>query len=630
VSHGDRRRAPAIDDYGLIGDCRTAALVSRGASLDWWCVPRFDSGSCFARLLDAERGGHCSLTPAAGGRPGAQRYVDDTLVLETALCADAGKARVLDCLAVGPGGLDGDPIEPGPLLLRVVEGVRGVVDLALEVAPRFDYADVHPQIRRVAANRYHALGGDDGLAIGGDADLELHGGHDLQARFAVHAGERVRVWLRFCRPEELEGSDLDPGADAVDALLDGTIAAWREWQRGTIALDTPEGPAVRRSAAVLKALAYAPTGAVVAAPTTSLPEAPGGVRNWDYRYAWIRDSSFAVRALVDAGHEPEADHFRRFVQRSAAGHVDDLLIAYGVGGERRTPELELDLAGYGGARPVRIGNAASGQLQLDALGMLVDLTWRWHERGHSPGDDDWRFLVDLVDRAAEAWSEPDRGLWEWRGEPRHFVHSKVLCWAALDRGLRLAEECLRKAPERRWQRARDELREEIEHRGVRDGHYVQAFDNDGADAALLLLPLAGYVAADDPRMVATTDFVRAELADHGLVRRYDEDDGLPGREGAFLPCSFWLVECLVAQGRHEEARAAFDAALAAANHLGLFPEEYDAGRSLALGNFPQALTHFAHVAGALALAGATPAAPAPPPPGATPQPRPTPTRGRSS
>jgi GH15 family glucan-1,4-alpha-glucosidase len=512
----------------------------------------------------------------------------------------------------------------------VIEGLRGMVDMEVEIAPRFDYADVQPQVRRVAANRYHVLGGDDGLAVGGDPDLDLDGDHDLRARFAVRPGDRVRLWLRFCRPAELEDSDFDPGPEGVDDLLDATLRGWRAWSRRTLALDTPEGPAVRRSATVLKALEYAPTGAVVAAPTTSLPEAPGGVRNWDYRYAWIRDATFAVRALADVGHEPEADRFRRFVQRSAAGHVEDLLISYGVGGERRTPELEIDLAGYRGARPVRIGNAASRQLQLDALGMLVDLTWRWHRRGHSPGDDDWRFLVDLVDRAAEGWREPDSGLWEWRGDPRHFVHSKVLCWAALDRGLRLAEECLRKAPERRWRRVRDELREEIERRGVHDGHFVQAFDHRSADAALLLLPTTGFLAADDPRMVATTDFVREELSDNGLVRRYEEDDGLPGREGAFLPCSFWLVECLVGQGRHEEARAGFDAALATANHLGLFSEEYDAGKGMALGNFPQALTHFSHVAAALALARGTPAAGAQATPAATQPPRPTPTPGRSS
>jgi GH15 family glucan-1,4-alpha-glucosidase len=629
VSGADRRPSPAIEDYGLIGDCRTVALVSNRGSVDWWCVPRFDSGSCFARLLDTERGGHCSLAPADTGAEMSQRYLDDTLVLETALRGEAGEARVLDCLALGPDGLDGPPLEPGPLLLRVVEGLRGLVDLELEVAPRFDYADVHPQVRRVAANRFHVLGGDDGLAVGADAQLELDGDHDLRAQFTVRAGERVRLWLRFCRPEQLEGSELGPEPEAADELLDATGAAWREWSGRTVELDTPEGPALRRSVAVLKALSYVPTGAVVAAATTSLPEVPGGVRNWDYRYAWIRDSTFAVRALADAGHELEADRFRRFVQRSAAGHVDDLLIAYGVGGERRAPELEVDLAGYGGASPVRIGNAASGQLQLDALGMLVDLTWRWHQRGHSPGDDDWRFLADLVDRAAEGWREPDSGLWEWRGDPRHFVHSKVLCWAALDRGLRLAEECLRKAPERRWRRVRDELREEIEQRGLDDGHFVQAFDHRGADAALLLLPTTGFVAADDPRMVATTDFVHEELGDHGLVRRYDEDDGLPGREGAFLPCSFWLVECLVGQGRHEEARAAFDAALATANHLGLFSEEYDADKAMALGNFPQALTHFSHVAGALALAGAAPAAGAPATPAATQPPRSTPTPGRS-
>jgi GH15 family glucan-1,4-alpha-glucosidase len=342
----------------------------------------------------------------------------------------------------------------------------------------------------------------------------------------------------------------------------------------------------------------------VAAATTSLPETEGGERNWDYRYAWIRDSTFAARCLADLGHDAEADRFRRFIERSAAGHVEDLRIAYGVGGERRLTESEVDLEGYRGARPVRIGNGASEQTQLDALGMLVDLTWRWHRRGHSPDDDHWRFIVDVVDRAAEVWREPDAGLWEWRKEPKHFVHSKVMCWTALERGLQLAQECLRKAPERRWARARDEIRAAVEREGFdrKRGAFVQAFGEKRADGALLLLPLVDFVAFDDPRMVATVDFVRDELTWNGLIRRYDADDGLPGREGAFLACSFWLAECLAHQGRHQEAREAFDAALATASELGIFSEEHDPDRDEACGNVPQALTHLAHISAALALA----------------------------
>jgi GH15 family glucan-1,4-alpha-glucosidase len=601
----DRDYAP-IDDYGLIGDCRTAALVSRGGSIDWWCVPRFDSGSCFGRLLDHERGGHCAIVPADAEAPGFQRYVDDTLVLETTFRAPGGEARVLDFLAVPADGLEADPIEPGPLLVRVIEGIRGVLEFELRVAPRFDYGDVAPQVRHVGAGRHHMLGGDDGLAVGGDVELAPDGPHALAGRATVRAGERARLSLRFTRPHELDedgAAELDD--DAIDRLLDQALQAWRSWSERTIDLPTPEAAGVKRSASLLKALTYEPTGAVVAAATTSLPEVEAGMRNWDYRYAWVRDSTFAARCLADLGHEREADRFRRFIERSAAGHAADLRIAYGVGGERRVPEMELDLHGYRGARPVRIGNGAASQLQLDALGMLADLSYRWHQRGHSPDDDHWRFLVDLVERAAQAWTEPDRGLWEWRGEPRHFVHSKVMCWAALDRGLRLARECLRKAPERRWERVREEIRETVEREGVdpERGAFVQAFGNRHADGALLLLPLVDFVPFDDPRMVATVDFVLEELRCDGLLRRYDEDDGLPGKEGAFLPCSFWLAECLVYQARHEEARTAFDAALRTANDLGLFTEEHDAGSGAARGNVPQALTHLSHISAALALSG---------------------------
>jgi GH15 family glucan-1,4-alpha-glucosidase len=596
-----------IEDYGLIGDCRTAALVSRGGSIDWWCVPRFDSGSCFGRLLDRDRGGHCTIAPDDGQATAFQRYVDGTLVLETTFRATGGEAKLLDCLALPEGGLTADPIEPGPLLLRVIEGVRGFVELDVHVAPRFDYGDVQPQVRHTGVALYHVIGGDDGLAIGGDLHFEPEGAHDLAARVTVRGGERVRVWLRFSRPGRLDDEGVpDLDADAVDRLLDRTRTAWRDWSERTADLGTPEAAGVKRSALVLRALTYEPTGAVAAAATASLPEAPGGVRNWDYRYAWVRDSTFAARALADLGHEDEANRFRRFVERSSAGHAEDLRIAYGVGGERRIPELELDLDGYRGARPVRIGNNAGAQFQLDALGLLVDLTYRWHQRGHSPDDDHWRFLADLVDRAAEAWPEPDRGLWEWRGEPRHFVHSKVMCWAALDRGLRLARECLRKAPERRWERVRDEIREAVERDGVDQerGAFIQAFGHPRPDGALLLIPLVDFVPFDDPRMLATTDWIRDELGWGGLVRRYDEDDGLPGREGAFLACSFWLAEALVRQGRADEARAAFDAALSTGNELGIFTEEHDPERGMATGNVPQALTHLSHISAALALADA--------------------------
>jgi GH15 family glucan-1,4-alpha-glucosidase len=341
----------------------------------------------------------------------------------------------------------------------------------------------------------------------------------------------------------------------------------------------------------------------VAAPTTSLPETVGGRRNWDYRYSWIRDSSFTVRAMADLGCESEADSFRRFMLRTAAGSVEDLQVCYGVQGQRRLTPMELDLEGYRGSRPVRVGNSAEHQLQLDVYGELLNLTWRWHLRGHSPGDDDWRFLVQLADAAAERWREPDAGIWEWPSGSRHFVHSKALCWAALDRGLRLAKECMRKAPEQRWRKVRNEIREAVESEGYdeRRGVFVQEFGSEELDASLLLLPTAGFVDWGDERMVRTADAIREELDDDGLIRRYKTPDGIGGREGAFLPCSFWLAECLARQHRVEEARDVFDRALATANDLGLFSEEYDTRADELVGNFPQALTHLSHIAAACAL-----------------------------
>jgi GH15 family glucan-1,4-alpha-glucosidase len=343
----------------------------------------------------------------------------------------------------------------------------------------------------------------------------------------------------------------------------------------------------------------------VAAPTTSLPEAIGGSRNWDYRYAWVRDSSFSSRAFAELGALEEADAFRAFIMRSAAGHAGDLQILYGVGGERRLRgDVVERLEGYRGSKPVAVGNDASEQMQLDAYGELVNLTWRWHRRGHSPSDDDWRFLVSLIDHAAERWSEPDCGIWEWPGEPDHFVHSKVLCWSALDRGIRLADECMRRAPTRRWKQARDEVRETIERRGYdsKRGVYVQAFGRTDMDAALLLLPTVEYVAWDDERMLRTVAAIREELgAGDGLLYRYRRDDGLEGDEGAFLCCSFWLAECLAEAGDLGEARTVFDQAVARSNDLGLFSEEIDPRTGELLGNFPQGLTHLAHIDAAAAL-----------------------------
>ncbi len=554
-------------------------------------------------MLDREHGGHCSITPTDGSPwEYSRRYLEDTLILETTLHGPAGEARILDCFAVH----ESTRSTPHRQIVRVIEGVRGSIEFELNVAPRFDYGQVKPWIRRHGHRLHSAIGGNDGLLVWCEQELREDPDHELVGTVTVGAGDRLRLSLIYCPPELIDAQSYEePDAGSLDEAIEQTRAWWVEWAEG-LTLGTRDEPGARRSALTLKALTHVPTGAIVAAPTTSLPEVLGGERNWDYRYAWVRDASFSSRAFAELGAVDEADAFRAFIMRSAAGHAGDLQVLYGAGGERRIRGAVLaGLEGYRGSAPARAGNDATTQLQLDAYGELVNLTWRWHRRGHSPSDDDWRFLVSLIDHAAEHASKPDYGLWEWPGDPEHFVHSKVMCWAALERGIRLADECMRRAPVRRWKRARDELRETIEKEGYDSdrGVYVQAFGRSELDAALLLLPRVEYVAWDDERMLRTIAALREELdAGEGLLYRYTRDDGLPGREGAFLCCSFWLSECLARAGELHEARTVFDQAMARANDLGLFSEEVDPKTGELLGNFPQGLTHLAHIDAAVALA----------------------------
>lgn len=595
---------PDIGDYALIGDCHSAALVSSDGSIDWCCLPRFDSRSCFGRLLDWQEGGYCAITPVEENYTQFRRYQGDTLVLETTFRTPGGEARLLDCFTMHVGG----KTAPYRQILRIVEGVRGRVSLQLRLAPRFDYGTIKPWLRREGVNTYSAIGGSDALLVRCDAPLTLEEQHDITSAFTVRAGERVRLSLQYRAPEELNGVNRHPiDATEIDRRFAETIAWWERWS-AQVRFSGPDAPGVLRSAITLKALTFAPTGAIVAAPTTSLPETPGGVRNWDYRFSWIRDSTLSVYALGAIGCEDEADQFRQFMQRSAAGSARSLQVMYGIRGERRLTEQHLDtLEGYRGAKPVRIGNAAIDQLQLDAYGFLVDLSWRWyHQQGNTFDDDYWRFLVDLIDTAADRWEEPDCGIWEVRSEPQHFVYSKALCWAALDRGIKLAESCLRKAPIARWTRVRNEIRAAIEQQGYDQerGIFTQVFGGKALDAGLLLLPSIGFVEYDDPRMVRTADAINAELCQNGLILRYRLDqteDGLEGEEGTFLACSFWLAECFAHQGRLEDARRLFDRAVSSDNDLGLFAEEYDPATDQLLGNFPQGLTHLAHIAAAVAL-----------------------------
>ncbi len=591
-------QAPPISGYGLIGDCHSAALVSARGSIDWCCLPRFDSGSCFGRLLDREHGGFCAVDLEGGASWQGSSYVEDTLVLESVLEGSRGTVRVSDFFAMREHGA----LEPRRELIRIVECERGSAEVRLEIAPRFDYGTVRPWLRRAATDAFTAVGGDDGLLVWSDGELGVER-EALLASGRIHAGERLRLLIRFVRPHLLEREQIALKACEVDGRLEETVRWWRAW-RERLSEDGPDHGAVVRSALTLKALTYAPTGAIVAAPTTSLPETVGGERNWDYRYSWVRDSTLTAHALAELGCEREARRFRHFIVRSSAGHAEDLQILFGIGGERRIAAEQLDSEGYRGSRPVRVGNDAAGQLQLDAYGEILNLAWRWHRRGHSPDDDEWRFFSELVDAAVERWSEPDCGIWEWPGEPRHFVHSKACCWAAVERGLGLAEECARRAPTGRWKEAREEIREAIETRGYDSerGVFVQCFDEPALDAALLLLPVVGFVDFDDERMVRTADAVHEELDADGFLYRYHEDDELAGQEGAFLACSFWLAECYARQGRLPRAREVFDRALGAASPLGLFSEQIDPDSGELLGNFPQTLTHLSHVAAAAALA----------------------------
>ncbi|MEJ2429062.1 MAG: glycoside hydrolase family 15 protein [Deltaproteobacteria bacterium] len=406
-----KNACPAIGDYGYIADCHSAALVSSSGSIDWCCMPRLDSRSCFGRILGWQTGGYCKIAPSSGFSV-SRRYLENTLVLETTFQTHSGQARLLDCFTMRKGGEH----DPHRQILRIVEGVTGRVTFGLELVARFDYGAVKPWIRKIQNGHYIAIGGSDGLFISGDLPLEMKHRHDLTGTCTVEEGQRLRLSILWRRPEDLaEGLVQPPEGNELDRRLEETIDWWLSWgKRGKIS--GPYGDYLHRSAIVLKGLTNAPTGAIAAAATTSLPEAPGGSRNWDYRYSWIRDSCFTVRSLAEVGYIKEADGFRRFIERSAAGSAEQLQILYGIGGERRLQELEIDdLEGFRGARPVRVGNAARDQVQLDVYGELLDLSWRWHSLGYSPDDDYWEFLVELVDQAFCCWREADRGIWEMQG-----------------------------------------------------------------------------------------------------------------------------------------------------------------------------------------------------------------------
>ena len=582
-----------IEDYALIGDLQTGALVSRYGAVDWLCFPRFDSGALFAALVGTPENGHWTIQPHGEFRPLSRRYRDDTLVLESELETDTGVVRLIDFMP---------PRETNPDLVRIVEGVRGRVDMRMELVLRFDYGSIVPWVRTVEGTLV-AIAGPDAVLLRTPVEQE---GRDMRtyAEFSVGEGDRVPFVLRWFPSDHTPPEPIEP-----ERALDETVAFWEEWA----AVCKFEGrwhDAVHRSLLTLKALTYAPTGGIVAAPTTSLPEWIGGVRNWDYRFCWLRDATLTLLALIRGGYVDEAGAWRDWLLRAIAGSPDDLQIMYGVGGERRLTEIELGwLGGYEGSRPVRIGNGASGQRQLDVYGEVVDALYQARRQGLAPSDDAWRLTCRLIDWLESGWQEPDEGIWEVRGPRRHFTHSKVMAWVAFDRAIKMVERIGRDGPVDRWKSIRREIRREVLEQGydAERGTFVQFFGSDRLDASCLLIPLVGFLPATDERVVGTVRAIEQDLVRGGFVERYRADeenadvDGLPPGEGVFLPCSFWLAAVLHQQGRCDEAVALYDRLLALRNDVGLISEEYDPERGRLVGNFPQAFTHIGIVETAFTL-----------------------------
>ncbi len=569
-----------IEDYGLIGDTHTAGLVGRNGSIDWLCLPRFDSGACFAALLGEARHGRWIINPAAPTTATSRRYRTQTLILETTFETASGVVRVIDFMT---------PRRGEPDVIRIVEGVRGEVPMEMELVIRFDYGSIVPWVRTIDGH-LQAIAGPDAVSLWTTAQTH---GKDLTTRadFVVRAGEQVPFLLMWYPSH---GAPPEP-VDAVRALEE-TERWWRDW----CARCTYQGPwhdQVVRSLITIKALTYAPTGGIVAAPTTSLPEKIGGVRNWDYRFCWLRDATFSLYALMIGGYTDEAIAWRDWLLRAAAGDPATLHVMYGVEGTRRLPELELPwLPGYEDSRPVRTGNAAVNQLQLDVYGEVMDALHLSRRAGIAPDPESWALQRALVTFLEDAWCQPDEGIWEVRGPRRHFTHSKVMAWVAFDRAIKAVERYGLDGPVDRWRQLRAEVHREVCQRGFDSERntFTQYFGSTELDASLLMVPLVGFLPADDPRVVGTVRAIERDLLRNGLVQRYrthEQIDGLPAGEGVFLACSFWLADNYALQGRHQEAQDLFARLRALCNDLGLLAEEYDPDLRRQLGNFPQAFSH---------------------------------------
>jgi GH15 family glucan-1,4-alpha-glucosidase len=584
----------ALEDYGLLGDLHTAALVGRDGSIDWLCLPRFDSPACFAALLGGADAGFWRIAPAAGGVCTRRRYRGDSLVLESEWDTPEGSVRVVDTMP---------PRGEAPDVVRVVEGLSGHVPMRMALRLRFDYGHIVPWVRRSGRDLL-AVAGPDSVWLSTPADVE---GRDqtTYAEFTVTAGQRVP----FVLTHQSSHLERPKPTNAGQAIAD-TEKFWRHWISG-FSYEGRWSEAVRGSLIVLKALTYAPTGGIVAAATTSLPEQLGGGRNWDYRYTWLRDATFTLQALLGTGFETEAKAWREWLLRAVAGDPADLQIMYAIDGTRRLPESELDwLSGYEGSKPVRIGNAASEQFQLDVWGEVLDGLHVSREAGLSTEDAAWQLQLALLDYLEGHWDQADNGLWEIRGERQHFVHSKVMAWAGIDRGIQAVEKYGLDGPVDRWKRLRQEIHDEVCSKGFdsKRGTFTQFYGSDGLDSALLLVPRVGFLPWDDERVVGTVEAVIRELFRDGFLLRYDPSadggvDGLQGTEGAFLACSFWLVDALDGIGRTREAHELFERLLALRNDLGLLSEEYDVQARRLVGNIPQAYSHVGLINAARHLSG---------------------------
>ena len=584
-----------IEDYAFLSDTQTGALVSRDGCVDWLCLPRFDSPACFASLLGKKENGHWLFTPKEKVDKVSRRYRGDTLILETEIETAGGAVRLIDFMP---------PRGKNPDLVRIVEGLRGEVRMEMELIIRFEYGSIIPWVRK-AHEGLEAIAGPDGLIL--RTPIETRG-EDLTtvAEFTVKKGERLPFVLTWFASHEEPARAINP-----EHALRDTEKFWNAWAQ-QCHYSGPWKDAVKRSLITLKGLTYAPTGGLVAALTTSLPEGIGGVRNWDYRYCWLRDATFTLITLMRVGYRDEAKSWREWLLRAIAGSGAQMQIMYGVHGERWLYEREIPwLSGYGNSRPVRVGNAASNQFQLDVFGEVLLAMHQSHVAGLQSDESDWRLQVELMRFLESNWDQPDEGIWEVRGGRKHFTHSKMMAWVAFDRAVKLAQLCKCAAANNveRWKKIRDQIHAEVCERGynIDKKAFTQFYGSDALDASLLMMPRVGFLPPSDERVRGTIEAIERELVRDGLVLRYRTEeenvDGLPGGEGTFLACSFWLANSLHLIGRTEEAKALFERLLTLRNDLGLISEEYDPIGKRQLGNFPQAFTHLAMVNTARILSG---------------------------